>query len=101
MLIRPDGRGCWRDTIFGERLWRSLTYKEVYLHVYDSAATAGIGRYPTLSNTRRPPSSLADQTPDEAYFTNRLSLPLPAAAKPARRSTYLRPKTCSDKRSHF
>lgn len=45
-----------------------------------SAATGGIGRYLTLYNTRRPHSSLADQTPDEAYFTNRIPLPLPAAA---------------------
>ena len=43
----------------------------MYLHGYDtvSAATAGIGRYFTLYNSRRPHSSLADQTPDEAYFT--------------------------------
>jgi putative transposase len=30
--ISMDGRGCWRDNIFVERLWRSLKYKEVYLH---------------------------------------------------------------------
>jgi len=77
--ISMDGRGCWRDNIFVERLWRTLKYEEVYLHAYDtvSAATAGIGRYLTLYNTRRPHSSLADRTPDEAYF---LPLPLAAAA---------------------
>jgi putative transposase len=80
--ISMDGHGCWRDNIFIERLWRSLKYEEVYLHAYDSvsAATAGIARYLTLYNTRRPHSSLDDQTPDEAYFTNRIPLPLPAAA---------------------
>ena len=31
--------------------------------------TAGLARYLTLYNTRRPHFSLADQTPDEAYFT--------------------------------
>ena len=30
--ISMDGRGCWRDNIFVERLWRSLKYEEVYLH---------------------------------------------------------------------
>ena len=77
--ISMDGKGCWRDNIFVERLWRSLKYEEVYLHAYDSvsAATAGIGRYLTLYNTRRPHSSLADRTPDEAYFFPR---PLAAAA---------------------
>ena len=73
--ISMDGRGCWRDNIFVERLWRTLKYEEVYLHAYDtvSAATAGIGRYLTLYNTRRPHSSLADRTPDEAY---RATLPV-------------------------
>ena len=69
--ISMDGKGCWRDNIFVERLWRTLKYEEVYLHAYDtvSAAAAGIERYLTLYNTKRPHSSLADQTPDEAYFT--------------------------------
>lgn len=68
--ISMDGRGCWRDNIFVERLWRSLKYEEVYLHSYDSvsAATAGIARYLTLYNTRRPHSSLSDRTPDDVYF---------------------------------
>jgi putative transposase len=65
-----DGRGCWRDNIFVERLWRSLKYEEVYLHPYDSvsAATAGIRHYFTLYNTRRPHSSLTDRTPDDGTF---------------------------------
>ena len=77
--ISMDGRGCWRDNIFVERLWRSLKYEEVYLHGYDSvsAATAGIARYITLYNSRRPHSSLTDRTPDDVYFA---SFPLTAAA---------------------
>jgi putative transposase len=77
--ISMDGQGCWRDNIFVERLWRTLKYEEVYLHAYDtvSAARSGIARYLTLYNTRRPHSSLADQTPDEAYF---LPLSRPVAA---------------------
>ena len=69
--ISMDGKGCWRDNIFVERLWRSLKYEEVYLHAYDSvsAATTGLGRDLTLYNSRRPHSSLDDRTPDEAYFT--------------------------------
>jgi len=69
--ISMDGRGCWRDNIFVERLWRSLKYEEVYLHAYDSVSVAKecIGRYFRLYNTRRPHSSLADRTPDESYFS--------------------------------
>jgi len=79
IAISMDGKGCWRDNIFVERLWRSIKYEEVYLHAYASVseAKAGIGRYLTQYNTARPHSSLADQTPDEAYFTPR---PLQAAA---------------------
>lgn len=71
--ISMDGRGCWRDNIFVERLWRSLKYEEVYLHGYDSvsAASAGIARYVTLYNSRRPHSSLNDCTPDHVYFASR------------------------------
>jgi putative transposase len=68
-----DGKGCWRDNIFVERLWRSLKYEEIYLHGYDSvsAATAGIGCCLTLYHSRRPHSSLIDRTLDEAYFFSR------------------------------
>lgn len=26
MAISMDGKGCWRDTVFVERLWRSVMY---------------------------------------------------------------------------
>lgn len=70
--ISMDGRGCWRDNIFVERLWRSLTYEEVYLHGYESvsAATTGISRYFTLYNGRRPHSSPTDRTPDDVFFSS-------------------------------
>lgn len=74
-----DGRGCWRDNIFVERLWRSLKYEEVYLQGYDSvsAATAGIAQYFTLYNSHRPHSKLNHRTPDAVFFS---SLPQAVAA---------------------
>ena len=33
--ISMDGKGCWRDNVFVERLWKSVKYEEVYLHAYD------------------------------------------------------------------
>ncbi|MBW9118429.1 IS3 family transposase [Rhizobium cauense] len=68
--ISMDGKGAWRDNVFVERLWRSIKYEEVYLHAYAtvSEARAGISRYLTFYNTRRPHSSLDRQTPDQAYF---------------------------------
>jgi len=70
--ISMDGKGCWRDNVFVERVWRSIKYEEVYLHAYDtvSDARAGIGRYINLYNARRPHSKLDKKTPDEFYYTN-------------------------------
>jgi len=76
--ISMDGKGCWRDNVFVERVWRSIKYEEVYLHAYEtvSAAREGIGRYINFYNTRRPHSSHQAQTPDVVYFA---SLPQPSA----------------------
>ena len=70
--ISMGGKGCWRDNVFVERLWKSVKYAEVYLHAYDSASDAkrGLGSYLTFYNQSRPHSSLDDQTPDEFYFDN-------------------------------
>lgn len=76
--ISMDGKGCWRDNVFIERLWRSIKYEEVYLHAYESVSQArtGISRYIEFYNTRRPHSSLQARTPDVVYFD---SLPRPSA----------------------
>lgn len=79
IAISMDGRGAWRDNVVVERLWRSVKYEEVYLRAYAavSEARASIGRYLAFYNARRPHSSLAAKTPDQAYFDN---LPLAMAA---------------------
>ncbi len=68
--ISMDGRGCWRDNVFVERLWRSVKYEEVYLKAYDSvsAARAGIAAYIDFYNARRPHSAHGGRTPDMVYF---------------------------------
>ena len=78
IAISMDGRGCWRDKVFVERLWRSVKYEEVYLHAYASVpeARTGIGRYFGFYNRVRPHSSLGCRTPDDVYFNQ----PLLAAA---------------------
>lgn len=78
--ISMDGKGAWRDNVFVERLWRTIKYEEVYLHAYDSvsAAREGLTRYIRFYNTRRPHSSLAEQTPDQAYLNS--PRPIPVAA---------------------
>ena len=68
--ISMDGKGCWRDNVFVERLWKSVKYEEVYLKAYDTVATAreNLGTYLTFYNTRRPHQSLDGKTPDTFYF---------------------------------
>ena len=67
--ISMDGKGCWMDNVFIERLWRSLKYECVYLHDFEagSEARASIGWWIDFYNAERPHSSLDDRTPDEAY----------------------------------
>ncbi len=43
IAISMDGKGCRRDNIFVERLWRSIKYEEVYLHAYASVSDAKAG----------------------------------------------------------
>jgi putative transposase len=75
-----DGRGCWRDNVFVERLWKSVKYEEVYLRAYDSvgAARVALTRYLAFYNTRRPHQSHEGRTPDMVYFGS--LTPLAAAA---------------------
>ena len=68
--ISMDGKGCWRDNVFVERLWRSIKYEEVYLHAYETvgAAHQGLERYLTFYNQTRPHQALDGQTPDQMYY---------------------------------
>jgi len=65
-----DGKGCWRDNVFVERLWRSVKYEEVYLKAYDSvsAARLNLAAYFDFYNARRPHRAHDGQTPDVVYF---------------------------------
>jgi putative transposase len=64
-----DGRGRWMDNVFIERLWRSLKYECIYLHAFETGSELRVGltRWIGYYNTRRPHSSLAGRSPDEAY----------------------------------
>ena len=66
-----DGKGCWRDNVFVERLWRSVKYEEVYLKAYDSvgAARQSLAAYFQFYNARRPHQSHGGRTPDMVYFS--------------------------------
>jgi len=67
--ISMDGRGRWMDNVFIERLWRSLKYECVYLNAFETGSELRVGLSSWISyyNARRPHSTLAGRTPDEAY----------------------------------
>ena len=99
------------DNVFIERLWRSLKYECVYLHAFETglALHAGLLRWISHYNTRRPHSSLAGRTPDEAY--NEIgstpspghapatvsSLKLPAHSDDSSHRFRSKPATCSER----
>lgn len=68
--ISMDGKGCWRDNVFVERLWRTIKYEHVYLYAYDSMKEARehLNAYLEFYNKERPHQSLDSKTPDEVYF---------------------------------
>jgi putative transposase len=70
--ISMDGKGCWRDNVFVERLWKSIKYEEVYLHAYETVRGAhqGLERYLTFYNQTRPHRALDGKTPDQVYYDN-------------------------------
>ena len=76
--ISMDGKGCWRDNVFVERLWKTVKYEEVYLHAHDSVTQArqALKGYFDFYNRIRPHSALDGKTPDMAYFNQ----PLPNIA---------------------
>lgn len=67
--ISMDHRGRAFDNIFIERLWRTVKYENVYLHLYEAPkdARAGISKYFYYYNNERPHQSLGYRTPAEVY----------------------------------
>lgn len=70
--ISMDGKGCWMDNVFIERVWRSLKYECVYLQEFDSVAelNKAIKAWFNFYNTIRPHSVFDGKTPNEVYNGN-------------------------------
>ncbi len=73
--ISMDGKGCYQDNIFVERLWRSVKYECVYLKAFENGVhlREDLKRYFTWYNMNRPHQGLDDATPDEVYFDQPLT----------------------------
>lgn len=68
--ISIDAKGRFLDNIFVERLWRSLKYECVYLHVWESGSEdkASIRKWIEFYNHKRPYSSLGGRPPAMVYW---------------------------------
>ena len=77
--ISMDGKGCWRDNVFVERLWKTIKYEEVYLRAYCSVSEARtrLTKYIDFYNWRRPHKAIGRVPPDHQYYE---SLPTEKAA---------------------
>ena len=67
--ISMDGKGRALDNIYIERLWRSVKYEDVYLHVYENGLSLwkGMDTYFRFYNHVRIHQSLDYQTPNQIY----------------------------------
>ena len=99
--ISTDGKAAERDNVFVERLWRAITYEEVYLRASAGVleARTSVRRYLGFYYTRCLHSSLDAKFPDQARF-NKL-LPVLVAAEPRRKTTQKTSGPCSNKPHHL
>ena len=63
--ISMDGKGCWIDNVFVERLWRSLKYEDIYLREYLDVMhlEEGVGRWLDFYNHERRHQALDYEAP--------------------------------------
>jgi putative transposase len=68
--ISMDGKGRCIDNVRIERLWRSVTYKDIFLQHYANVSElyAGVTRYFHHYNTQRPHQALGYKTPEAIYY---------------------------------
>ena len=67
--ISMDGRGCYQDNIFIERLWRTVKYECLYIQAFEDGRglRQGLKTYFDWYNNERSHQGLDNQTPDEVY----------------------------------
>jgi putative transposase len=67
--ISMDGKGRAIDNIFIERLWRTVKYEHIYLHVYEDGLSLykGLQQYFSFYNDERRHQSLDYETPLALY----------------------------------
>jgi len=67
--ISMDGKGCFYDNIYSERLWRTVKYEHFYLMAYSSMMEVynGLDDFFWRYNNKRPHQALGYKTPGDVY----------------------------------
>ena len=70
--ISMDGKGCYRDNIFVERLWRTVKYDHLYTKEFNNLKEVrkSLCIWFDWYNQERFHQSLDNLTPDEVYYRN-------------------------------
>ena len=70
--ISMDGKGCYRDNIFVERLWRTVKYEHLYTRAFDNLKEVkqSLIAWFKWYNYERFHQGLNNLTPDEVYYQN-------------------------------
>ncbi|SIO04266.1 putative transposase [Nitrosomonas cryotolerans ATCC 49181] len=68
--ISMDGKGCYYDNIFVERLWRTVKYEHLYTREFNNLKEVrkSLNIWFNWYNQERFHQSLDDLTPDEVYY---------------------------------
>ena len=68
--ISMDGKGCYRDNIFVERLWRTVKYEHLYTRAFNNLKEAkqSLIHWFEWYNRERFHQGLDNLTPDEVYY---------------------------------
>jgi putative transposase len=67
--VSMDGKGCWRDNVFIERLWRSIKYEKLRLWSYSTITELEglVSDWMNFYNHKRHHQGLENQKPWELY----------------------------------
>ncbi len=68
--VSMDGKGCYRDNIFVERLWRTVKYELLYTRAFSDLREVkqGLTQWFGWYNQERFHQGLDNQTPNEVYY---------------------------------
>ncbi len=74
--ISMDGKGCYRDNIFVERLWRTVKYEHLYTRAFTNVGEVreSLIQWFDWYNQERFHQRLDNLTPDEVYYPHQAIL---------------------------